>query len=137
MHSIATTVERLRADGDDAGRGLVSGNGGYLTEHSFGVYATAPPPSGTYAWASTQDEVDALPQREVDTEPWGEATIEAYTVMHDRDGNPERGFVAVRTPEDRRGWVAPTDDETLAGLLELDEPVGLTIKVRSATELDL
>jgi acetyl-CoA C-acetyltransferase len=135
MHSIATTVERLRED--EGGTALVSGNGGYLTEHSFGVLSTAPPPDGTYRWASTQAEVDALPRREVDTEPSGEATIETYTVMHDRDGAPERALVAVRTPEQRRGWVTTDDADTMRALLEVDEPVGLEVKVRSGSELDL
>ncbi len=34
----------------------------------------------------------------------------------DRDGNPERGILALRTPDDRRAWGNITDVDTLTGL---------------------
>jgi acetyl-CoA C-acetyltransferase len=107
MHGIATMSGILR---DDAGSlGLCTANGGYLTKHSFGVYGTEPPAAGAFRWRSTQDEVDALPSRELDPEPTGTAEIETYTVMHDRQGEPETGYAAVRMPDGRRAWGVTTD----------------------------
>merc|ERR1719517_37112 len=42
-HSIAAMVEKLRDHPvNEPARGLVTANGGYLTKHSFGVYANYP-----------------------------------------------------------------------------------------------
>ena len=41
MHSIATMVDRLREDAGSVG--LITANGGFVTKHAFGVYATSPP----------------------------------------------------------------------------------------------
>ena len=62
MHSIATMVDRLR---DDAGSvGLITANGGFVTKHAFGVYATTPPKAtGRFEWTSPQAEVDAVAPR--------------------------------------------------------------------------
>ncbi|MEZ5249303.1 MAG: hypothetical protein R2713_08855 [Ilumatobacteraceae bacterium] len=66
-------------------------NGGYTTKHAFGVYSTAAP-AEPFRHAYPQDEIDAMPRRELapPAEAAGPATIEAYTVMFDRDGAPER-----------------------------------------------
>ena len=120
MHSIATMVDLLR---EDAGaRGLVTANGGYLTKHSMGVYSTEPPEGG-FRWESCQSEVDALPSREVVDEVDGPAAVEAYTVVHARDGAPEKAFAALRLPDGRRGWATSTDTELMAAM-EAEEWVG-------------
>ena len=84
-HSIATMAGLLR---DDPGTlGLVTANGGFITKHAFGVYRTEPPAT-PFRHADLQAEVDALPTRGLCEDPDGEVTIEAWTVMHDRDGQP-------------------------------------------------
>ncbi len=68
-------------------RGLVWANGGYTTKHSFGIYSTEPPVGG-FKSDDPQEEIDSLPHRDL-AEPVdaaGPATIEAYTVMHSREG---------------------------------------------------
>src|SRR5690606_39155070 len=89
MHSIATMADVLREDPGSVG--LVSANGGFITKHAFGVYSTEPPADG-FRHADVQDEVDALPARALCEEPDGDGTVEAWTVMHDRDGAPERAI---------------------------------------------
>jgi acetyl-CoA C-acetyltransferase len=129
-HSIATMVGVLR---DDAGAvGLVTGNGGFLTKHSFGVYSTEPPAAG-FRWDCPQDRVDAAyapatPLDAADVAGAGDLVVEGYTVMHDRDGRPETGICALRTTDGAgRTWGTTTDADTLAALLA-EEGVG-----RSAT----
>ena len=108
MHAIATMVADLRAEPGE--RGLVWANGGYVTKHSFGVYSTEPSTHG-FRHDQPQSEIDALPQREfatpVDAE--GPATIEAYTVMHSRDGEPETAIAACLLADGRRAWGLSTE----------------------------
>ena len=101
MHAIATVVEDLRAQPGE--KGLVWANGGYATKHAFGVYGTEPP-ADAFRHANPQDEIDALPRRElaVGEDAAGAATIEAYTVMHGRDGSPEQAIATCLLDDGRR-----------------------------------
>ncbi|MCU1502022.1 MAG: hypothetical protein JWM12_1376 [Ilumatobacteraceae bacterium] len=108
MHAIATVMNDLR---DRPGsNGLVWANGGYTTKHAFGIYSTAAP-SEPFRHAYPQDEIDAMPRRELAeaADAAGGATIEAYTVMHDRDGAPENVIVSCLLGDGRRAWGTSTD----------------------------
>jgi acetyl-CoA C-acetyltransferase len=122
MHAIATMVTALRSE---PGTGLVWANGGYLTKHSFGVYATEPP-GGGFRHVHPQDEIDALPSREVAPDHVGPATIESWVVMHDRESRPETAFVAMLTEDGRRAWGTTTDPGTMAAMVE-EEMIGRTV----------
>ena len=98
MHSIATLAELLVAN--PGRRGLITANGGYLTKHSFGVYGTEPP--AAFRWEDMQPAVDREPTRDGLVEWEGVGTVEAWTTPFDRDGRPERAFLAVRTPDGSR-----------------------------------
>ncbi|CAB4825722.1 MAG: hypothetical protein F2737_12215 [Actinobacteria bacterium] len=123
MHSIATVVGELRTT--DATTGLVWANGGYATKHAFGVYATTPPADGRFRYAYPQDEIDAMPQRSLATgaDGAGTVTVEAYSVMHDRDGKPEQGLVSTLMRDGRRAW-GKTADRDLATAMCSGEWVG-------------
>ena len=125
-HGIARAVGALRdAPGTAA---LVSGLGWYATKHAIGVYASRPPNHEgrrPFAWRDLQPEVDALPQCRVDPDATGAVRVETYTVTFDRDGTPERGILACRTPEGTRAWGNLTDADTLAGLCA-EEGIGRT-----------
>jgi acetyl-CoA C-acetyltransferase len=103
LHAIATVMADLRER--PGARGLVWANGGYVTKHSFGVYGTEPPAAG-FRHGSPQDEVDAGPTRGFapPEAAAGPAMVEAYTVMHDRDGRPETGIAACLLGDGRRAW---------------------------------
>ncbi|MGP4054679.1 acetyl-CoA acetyltransferase [Mycobacterium sp. 4D054] len=105
-HSIATMAERLAAE--PGLRGLITANGGYLTKHSFGVYGTEPP-SHEFRWQDVQSEVDREPTRRAAVEWTGVGTVESWTTPVDRDGAPEKAFLAVRTPDDARALAVITD----------------------------
>lgn len=117
MHSIATVVSELRTS--PGARGLVWANGGYVTKHAFGVYSTEPPRDG-FRSASPQAEIDALPRRDVAAgdEALGPADIEAYTVMFDRDGNPELAIAACLLPDGRRAWATSGGADVMAAFLD-------------------
>ena len=118
-HSIATMAEVLTAH--PGKRGLITANGGYLTKHSFGVYGTEPPPS-EFRWEETQSAVDQEPTRTAAVDWEGVGTVEAWTTPFDREGRPEKTYLSVRTPDDRRTLALITDATTAAATV--DEDIG-------------
>jgi acetyl-CoA C-acetyltransferase len=134
MHAIATVVNDLR---DRPGAlGLVWANGGFATKHSFGIYSTTPPASGFRA-GSPQDAIDQMPKRELaDVEASGEVTIEAYTVMHSREGVPETAFAACLFPDGRRSWGTSADHDIAKALCD-GEWVGASVHLSSDGTLQL
>jgi acetyl-CoA C-acetyltransferase len=132
-HSIATMAARLR---DEPGAlGLVTGLGWYATKHALGLWSSAPP-DRPFRHLDLQPEVDALPQRAPATDDEGDGTVEAYTVVHDREGQPELGILAVRTPDDRRAWGNLTDPDTLVELTKT-EGCGRPVRRHAEGRLEL
>jgi len=125
MHAIATVATELRERPGE--RGLVWGNGGYTTKHAFGVYGTEPP-AGGFAYDYPQDQIDALPARSLASpaEAAGTATIEGYSVMHDRDGVPERTLASCLLADGRRAWGDSTDAD-LGRAMCTEEWVGRSV----------
>ena len=125
MHAIATVVADLRER--PGAHGLVWANGGFVTKHAFGVYATTPP-AGGFRHDAPQPEVDALPRRSLASpaEAAGQAHVEAYSVMHTRDGVPETAFAACRLTDGRRAWGVSSDAGLAAAMCE-GEWVGQTV----------
>ena len=105
MHAMARMAEVLRERAGDTG--LVTGNGGFLTKHAFGVFASEPP-AQPYGHDEPQGAVDALPTRELAETACGPAEIESYTVMFDREG-PAIGLAACRLPDGSRTWANTRD----------------------------
>lgn len=133
MHAIATVIRELR---EQAGTlAFVWANGGYATKHSFGVYGTAPPDE--FRHTSPQAEIDAMPRRELADigDAAGGATVEAYTVMHSREGVPETAFAACLLPDGRRAWGTSTDTELAAAMCN-GEWVGRATTLTDAGRLE-
>ena len=96
MNSIAAMADKLRAD--SGSYGLVTANGGYFSKHSAGVYSTRPVEG---EWRRThpseyQSELDALPDAPFTETPEGDACIETWTLVYNRDNEPGQGFVIGR-----------------------------------------
>jgi acetyl-CoA C-acetyltransferase len=122
-HGIAQLVGALRAQ--PGAVGLATGLGWYATKHSIGVYGSRPPADEGqhgFAWRDVQPAADLLPQCTVDSAA-GPVRVETYTVTFDRDGQPERGIVACRRPDDVRAWGNIADPDTLFELCS-EEGVG-------------
>ncbi|MCA9509534.1 MAG: hypothetical protein KC560_02440 [Myxococcales bacterium] len=119
LHAVARMVEVLRAD--RGARGLVSGNGGWLAKHSFGVYGAAPPERG-FRYACPQGEVDRVALREARVDAEGACTIEGYTVAH-AGGEPRRAIAACLTDDGRRTWGVSEDPDVLRAMMR-DEHCG-------------
>jgi acetyl-CoA C-acetyltransferase len=133
MHSIATMAQRLREN--PGSRGLISANGGYLTKHAFGVYSATPPPQD-FRWEDVQDVVDAQPTRTALVEWEGVGTVESWTTPYDREGNPEKAFLTVRTPDDSRALAVITDAAE-AAVTVTEDIAGATVRVHSDGRAEL
>jgi acetyl-CoA C-acetyltransferase len=116
MHSIATMAELLAAH--PGRRGLITANGGFLTKHSFGVYGTEPPER--FRWEDVQPAVDREPTRDGVVEWEGVGTVEAWTTPFNREGQPEKAFLAVRTPDGSRTLAVITDPGAAEATLRED-----------------
>lgn len=135
MHSIATLVATLRVHPGD--HGLIWANGGYATKHAFGVYSSTPS-TNPFRKDSPQVAVDALPQRELADliTAAGTATIEAYTVMHDRAGAPDRAIAGCLLADGRRAWGVSDEAEVTESFLE-GEWVGTEVTLTPSGGIDL
>jgi acetyl-CoA C-acetyltransferase len=128
MHAIATVMNDLRER--PGAKGLVWANGGYSTKHAFGIYSTEPP-AVAFRHAYPQDEIDAMPRRDVatiDQAAGAAAAIEAYSVMHGRDGSPEMIHAACLLADGRRAWGESTD-VSLGREMCADEFVGRRVEL--------
>ncbi|MEM7749485.1 MAG: acetyl-CoA acetyltransferase, partial [Pseudomonadota bacterium] len=108
-HSIAEMMNRVRAD--PGCKGMVTANGNYVTKQSAGVYSTEAP-SKAFAPKDPkiyQAEIDADKGPATTEQASGPATIETYTVMHDRSG-PSYGILFGRL-EDGTRFIANTPEE--------------------------
>ncbi len=124
LHSLATLVNKLR--GKTSEKGLVTGNGWYLTKHAAAVLSSDPhvdsPKAGLIAdLPSLGMNTDACI---VNEKVKGSATIEAYTVKYDRDGSPDKGIVLGRTDEGERFMSNTIDDQAFLSDFVSAERVG-------------
>jgi acetyl-CoA C-acetyltransferase len=133
MHAIATVATELREGIGSSG--LVWANGGYTTKHAFGVYSTEPPTDG-FKYDYPQDQIDALPRRSLASpaDAAGDVTVEAYSVMHDREGNPERSILSCLLDDGRRAW-GETSDVVTGRDMCVNEWVGTRVRLDASGNL--
>ncbi len=133
MNSIAAMVERLRED--DRSVGMITGNGFFLTKHAAAVLSARPKQGG---WDRPEGPPPSVAMETAPAIPndsaMGRGRIEAYTVMHDRDGQPATGYICGRLDDngdEGRRFLAntPEDPDLLRDLLAA-EAVGRTGHVR-------
>lgn len=121
-------AEQLR--GDPGSIGLTTGLGWYVTKHSIGWWSTTPP-SRRFAkpdLSDAQAAIDATALVQVEAGTTGPATIEGWTVIHDRDAGPASVVGYATTADDRR-VVVRRDDPSLAAELSGGQLVGQTVTV--------
>lgn len=136
LHSLASMADKLRDEG--GGKGLVTGNGWYLTKHSASVWSTD---AGTEA--PKRGLLAELPSAGVDKaarpstdKVSGAGTIEAYTVQYNREGAPERGIL-VGSTEDGTRFVANNFDKSVLDGLVTSEGVGLAGSLAKQDDLTI
>ena len=128
MHSIVRMAQLLREKPGQ--KGMITANGGYITKHAFGTYSTDRPEQ-PFQHANLQDQVDALPKREVVMNNTGQGVVEGYSVMYGPKGL-DKAFVATRLPDGRRAWGTSNDANVLQSMTTeefVGRPVTLTDSV--------
>jgi acetyl-CoA C-acetyltransferase len=114
-HGIARMVDALRADPGSIG--LTTALGWYATKHSVGVWSTTPPERFVRVDpADTQAEADALPRREPAGLVDGTMTVEATSIVMERDGRPVVAIVAGLLDNGRRALANTNDADTLLAM---------------------
>jgi acetyl-CoA C-acetyltransferase len=130
FQALAKMSEVLRAE--PGSTGLVTCISGMLTKHGMMLWSTRPPSDGFRAvdvsdeTAAITDVLDLAPDHD------GPARVEGYTVVHDRDGVPQRAIVVATTAAGTR-CVAANDDVDVAADMVAAEWVGRNIDVRGST----
>lgn len=132
-HAVVSMVEALRSEGRF---GLLFANGGFATHNHSIVLGREPIPGGSHPRGfDFQDEADrmrgAVPATIENYE--GPATIETYTVLYERNGEPKQGVIVARTPNDDRTLAIVAGDNLAAIEFLTDgkvEPVGGTGEIK-------
>lgn len=128
-HATCAMVRRLRASRSFF-PGLLYGQGEFVTKHHALLLARRPYPGHPdLAFSSVQSIADSrrgeVPPLEIS--PAGEGQLEAFTVIHRRDGSVAHGVAILRTPSGTRtlAEVAADDAWTLAVLTRSEvAPIG-------------
>ncbi|MEO0412244.1 MAG: acetyl-CoA acetyltransferase [Pseudomonadota bacterium] len=121
MHAIATMVSKLRQRRDAFG--YVTGNGWYLTKHSFGIYSAAAPegPFERVSPARYQSEIDGLQSPAFTETPQGEGTVKTYTVVY-KKMDPIKAILIGRQKADGARFLAVSRDPAMMAEM-IDAPV--------------
>jgi acetyl-CoA C-acetyltransferase len=118
-----------------AAQALLYGQGGYVTKHhALVIGCDTADPAGLMLPKDVQDAAEAsrAPVPPLDLAYAGPATIETFSIVHDRDGAPAHGSIVGRTPAGGRvfGRIDIADGAFVARLESLDaSPVGLEGRV--------
>jgi acetyl-CoA C-acetyltransferase len=101
-HATASMVRSLRDHENDVG--LLFGLGGFVTKHHGLVAATGPPNAPVVSNYSVDADADRRRGKipGVESSFVGGATIETYTIMYDRSGEPSYGVVFAITDHGSR-----------------------------------
>ena len=122
IHAIASTIDEIRKTGEF---GFVHANGGYATKHACAVYHNEPP-KGQFRRMNVQEEIEASPKREVEENPIGKSVVEAYTVLHGREG-PEKALMTTLMEDGKRALASTSDGQTMQSMMS-EEYVGKTLE---------
>ncbi len=130
LHALATLVGRLREAPDTTG--FVSGIGGYMATHAFGVFSGAPPERG-FRYEDCTEAALSLPTRPSASSFEGPATVETFMQQHvDRGVETNRVVASVLTDDGTRVF-ASSEDPALFDSVEREELCGRRVVLDGET----
>jgi acetyl-CoA C-acetyltransferase len=124
LHAIVEAVERIRKSPGKFG--FISALGWYFTKFSAGIYSGHEPgrPWERKGHGAMQKRLDARQGPALNMNPKGSAAVEAYTVMHDREGRPNYAIIVARLENGERCWAMTGKDPDLFNAMEKEEFIG-------------
>jgi acetyl-CoA C-acetyltransferase len=131
-HSLAAMAETLRLD--PAACGVTSGVGMHMQKHAYGVWSTAPGDGvvGDPApYAAVEEPVGIVGS------PSGPATVATYSVLHGRDGEPERALLICDLPGGGRCYAFLAGGAEALAEAEVYELVGRRVTLAPEDQLNL
>ncbi|MGH9094485.1 MAG: hypothetical protein ACRDXE_04930, partial [Acidimicrobiales bacterium] len=126
-----TMVDVLR--GNAGSFGMVSGVGMHMTKHAFDVYSTEPPSSSSGPGGPDRSPATAPVPRPIRDTHTGKATVAAYTVVHNRAGEPEWGLAICDLPDGSRSYARVDEAGVLRGAEE-QEWVGTPVYLAAGSD---
>ena len=121
MHAIAEMVKWARENPSEFG--LVNANGWYLTKHSVGIYSQQKPLAGLPIENAINQNKEGAPK--LNTTALGPATIETYTVIHNKQDKPTKGIIIARDANSDRCLATCDNSESTLERLTQSEGVGI------------
>ncbi len=131
-HSLAAMTETLRRD--PGASGMVSGVGMHMQKHAYGVLSTVP---GTGVVADRPPVAAGAEAAAIVGSPEGPATVATYSVLHGRDGSPERALLVCDLPGGGRAYAQLEGGPDELALAETTELVGRTVTLTPQDQLNL
>jgi acetyl-CoA C-acetyltransferase len=129
-HSMAAMAEALRRD--PGSFGVVSGVGMHMQKHAYGVWSTVPGvPAGSGNSPVPSDAVA------IAGAPEGRARVATYSVLHRRDGGPERALLVCDLPGGERCYANLDGGVPALEAAEADELIGRTVELRPSEGINL
>jgi len=129
-HSLAAMTETLRRD--PGSYGVVSGVGMHMQKHAYGVWSTVPgtaPEPSPYVAAAGPVGIVASPE--------GDATVATYSVLHGRDGEPERALLVCDLPAGGRCYALLDGGAPALHEAEAVELIGRPVTLAPQDQLNL
>jgi acetyl-CoA C-acetyltransferase len=135
-HSIAEMINKVRVR--PGIKGLVTANGNYITKQSAGIYSTEPnkTPFAPKDPSIYQAEINSQKGPSVTEFANGKASIETYTIMHDRKG-PSFGILFGRLSDGSRFIANTPDDVGLMSMMTSEDYMGASGKVKSVEGVNI
>jgi len=131
-HSLAAMTETLR--GDPGSYGVVSGVGMHMQKHAYGVWSTTP---GAAAPADPALPAAAGGPVGIVASPSGDATVATYSVLHGRDGEPERALLVCDLPAGGRCYALLDGGAPALHEAEAVELIGRPVTLAPQDQLNL
>jgi acetyl-CoA C-acetyltransferase len=130
LQALATLAALLR--GNPNRSALISCISGMITKQGMALWSATPPPDGFRAADVSDAARAATAVAFVTSEADGPARVDGYTVLHARDGTPERAIAVATTPAGER-CVAASSDAAVVAALATDDWVGRDVHVHGRT----
>ena len=128
MHALAEMASRLRHSSQ---RGLVTANGGIMSNHAAAVLSNQPVISQRADWCANDTliiDAQAIPAQPFATNP-NQGTVLSYTVIHQRD-EADLGIILAETDAGER-FLAHSSDPLDTGAIGNNCPIGRRISIQS------